>query len=205
VLHGQGVWFLKHSGNNVLTGQRHVGPAAPSSWHILTHVCLRPLRPVLSAWHEMPGHAAPDSLRPVRAVLSRTQRVRCDAGVRQRALDAPWHDCVAIAPRLCVPLCLCVSKPIPPRRGRWRVVAGAVSENCPYRACIFVGGRTRGCTPGWWNWPYRPKSQRAVGRGQWAVGGGQWAVRSEKWEVGVGGRKWQAEGCMQQFSCVCGL
>ena len=68
-----------------LAGQRHVGSAAPFSWHLLTNVCLRPVRPVLSAWHEMPGQAAPDSLRPVGAVLSRTLRVPCEPGVRQRA------------------------------------------------------------------------------------------------------------------------
>ncbi len=44
-----------------LAGQRDVGSATPSSWHLLMHVCLRPVRPVLSAWHEMPGNAAPDS------------------------------------------------------------------------------------------------------------------------------------------------
>jgi hypothetical protein len=45
---------LKHR----LAGQRHVGSAAPFSWHLLTNVCLRSVRPVLSAWHEMPGQAA---------------------------------------------------------------------------------------------------------------------------------------------------
>jgi hypothetical protein len=49
-------------------------------------LCLRPVRPAPSAWHEMPCYVVPGSLRPVRAALSRTLRVRCESGVQQRAL-----------------------------------------------------------------------------------------------------------------------
>ena len=44
---------------------------------------LRPVRPVPSGWHEMPGQNAPRTLRPVGAVLSRTLRVRCELGVQR--------------------------------------------------------------------------------------------------------------------------
>jgi hypothetical protein len=52
-------------------------------------------------------------------------------GLTPRALDAPWYDCIALPPR-----------------GRWTGVARAVAENCPYRACVFVGRADPGLHPG---------------------------------------------------------
>jgi hypothetical protein len=39
---------------------------------IAAQLCFRPVRPVPSAWHEMPGSASPIRRRPARAVLSKT-------------------------------------------------------------------------------------------------------------------------------------
>jgi hypothetical protein len=106
-------------------------------------------------------------------------RVRCGAGVWQWALRGGliwgarafrgeprglWtHPCTIALCCLHSSVFLCASEfqnRSHLHTGVGGCVAGAVAESCPYRACIFVGGLTRGCTPGWWSWPYRPKSQR---------------------------------------------
>jgi hypothetical protein len=46
-----------------------------------------------------------------------------------------------------------------------------------------------------------------VGSGKWEVGSGQGEVGSGKWEVGSEKSfvLWEADGCVQELSCVCDL
>jgi hypothetical protein len=167
-------------------------------------LCLRPVRPVPRAWHEMPGQAAPRQLRPVRAVLSWPLRVPCHPSVRQRALRGAliWESARAFR-----------SKPRGLRTHRGTISLRSLHSSVFLCASVFqnplllpidiVGastgsylrtaltGRasslrrmTRGCTPGWWNWPYRPKSQG--GSEKWAVGSGQWAVATRSSQLATG-------------------
>ncbi len=100
---------------------------------------------------------------------------------------------------LCVRLCLCVSKLIPPPRGRWRGVSGAVAENCPYRACVFVGGADPGLHPGLMELAL----QAEIAGGQWEVGSGKWEVPGL---VPTGDKKVVQAQQSSMFSrcCICG-
>jgi hypothetical protein len=117
----------------------------------------RPVRPVPSAWHEMPGHAATEPRRPVRAVLSK---------------NPPFEGCYTWDP---APRGMVDSSLPGGRRGlrsdvdtntnpgtssacnrtvRWN----GEGKNWPYRPKGTVGLVSRDFIPGWKNWPYRPES-----------------------------------------------
>jgi hypothetical protein len=124
----------------------------------------------------------PGSLRPVRAALSRTLRVRCHPSVRQRALRAAliWgSDCalrgeprsLRTHPRtislrsLHSSVFLCTSvfqNPLLLHAGLRGASPGPHLRTALTGRASSLRGLTRGFTPGWWSWPYRPKSQGGV-------------------------------------------
>jgi hypothetical protein len=124
----------------------------------------RPVGPVPSAWHEMPGHASPDAVALQGQFLVRNRRER--GGMREMLRGGGMVG-------LGLPRAQC----LPPRRFRRRcecepghvdrvqpvgAVAIAAAKAWPYRPKGTVGLGPRDCIPGWWTWPYRPEFQGAA-------------------------------------------
>jgi hypothetical protein len=118
------------------------------------------------------------------------------------------------------------------RNSGGREPRGSVGEMVAgFRGVAWVWGKFLGRGRQW----EVGRGQWEVGSGKWEVGSGQWEVRSEKWEVRsgkwevrsgkwevrsekwevrsekweVGSEKslvlWEADGCVQELSCVCDL
>jgi hypothetical protein len=100
----------------------------------------RPVRPVPSAWHEMPGHGSPRVRRPAVAVLSRN--LPCDGSYAWRT---------ALRRR-------CGCEPVRVDRKQRRAALRCEAKNWPYRPEGAFVPVSRDCIPGWWTWPYRPQS-----------------------------------------------
>jgi len=133
------------------------------AWHLQAPLRFRPVRPGPSAWGETQGYELVGCLRPVRAALSKSQATRClgPGNLRARrgsgvAVGA-WLRCTGNVP---VPPTTSTHPPAPAS-----APAGhpGISRN-PLRTAL-TGRRARGVAltwhfmPGWWNWPYRPKTQ----------------------------------------------
>jgi hypothetical protein len=123
----------------------------------------RPVGPVPSAWHEMPGHASPDAVALQGQFLVRNRRER--GGMREMLRGGGMVGLGLPRAHVCRRAGSGVDANANP--GTW--IACNRSARCnrgaktwPYRPKGTVGLGPRDCIPGWWTWPYRPEFQGAA-------------------------------------------
>jgi len=133
------------------------------AWHLDAPLRFRPVRPVPSARGETPGYELGGCLRPVRAALSKSQATRClGAGNlwTRRGTGVAAGDWLRCTGNVTVPSTTSTHPPAPASAS---ACLPGISRNLLRTA--LTGRRARGVVliwhfmPGWWNWPYRPKTQ----------------------------------------------